>query len=467
MTVSPHSLPNNKTVAIASTQKIYTVGTLRYTLRGVLILFAWLLGGDFAFSFFESVFSKFLPLYLNDLHASNTLIGSMGSIAGAVNIFLGPSISQWSDRCRTRWGRRIPFLAAATPLTVISLILIGFAPEIGGWLHRQVILHVAPSVSVTVVILTFLSVCVAFFHYFNMVLCNAFTWLLKDVVPEVLIGRILSWFRIVSTLSAMAFNFYVFPYVLTYRKEVCVGVGLFYALVFLMMCSKVKEGEYAPVPVEEKKPGIFKSFILYFQECLSIPIYRHYFYSAMLNSFASCSGAFIMLFYRNNLHLSMDQIGTVFTWGLAVSALANLPMGWLCDRCNPFRVVISAVAGIFTLNILSFFYIHDFQTLMIFNVLTSFISAGFGLGNGAMSMRLFPSQKFGQFSTAVNIFAMGIGIAGNTLVGLFMDLMHSNYRMAYLWMWIGGLSLIPLVMVYRGWQKHGGPDHYIAPLLSK
>jgi hypothetical protein len=49
--------------------KIYHAGTLRYTLQGLIILSLWLRWGDFAFSFFESIFSRFLPLYLKDLHA--------------------------------------------------------------------------------------------------------------------------------------------------------------------------------------------------------------------------------------------------------------------------------------------------------------------------------------------------------------------------------------------------------------
>lgn len=459
--------PLLKSMPVASDNgpKIYKVGTLSYTLRGMMVLFAWLLWGDFAFVFFENIFGRFIPLYLKDLHASNSLIGiMMGSIAGGVNLFLLPSLSQWSDGCRTSLGRRIPFLLVATPFTVGSLILVGFAPEIGGWFFHHVTPRFATGVSETGVILSLLCVFVAFFHYFNMVLCNAFNWLLRDVVPLEWMARFLSWFRIMSTVSSIAFSWYVFPYVISHRKEVCVYVGLFYLVTFMAMCWNVKEGEYPPVEVRKDKPGMLKSFGLYFRDCYAVPLYRHYFLAIVLASLSSCAGPFYLLFFRETLALDMSDLGKIFALGSGVTALTYLPMAWLCDKFAPIRVAMAAQFGMFVMAILSFFFIHDKYTLTVFTVVGSAVSVGWGLGNATLTMKLFPSEKFGQFSAGINIFGCGINILGNYLIGLFMDLVHSNYRMAYLWSAMAGLSLIPLLHVYRGWCRHGGPDHYQAPL---
>jgi hypothetical protein len=91
-------------------------------------------------------------------------------------------------------------------------------------------------------------------------------------------------------------------------------------------------------------------------------------------------------------------------------------------------------------------------------------SVGWGLGIATLSMRLFPVEKFGQLSAGANVFGCGITIVGNFAVGVYMDWMHSNFRMAYLWSALGGLALIPLLAVYRGWKQHGGPDQYVAPM---
>jgi len=446
--------------------KIYQVGTLRYSGRSLMVLFAWLLWGDFAFCFFENIFGRFIPLYLNDLNASNALIGVMtGSVAGVVNILFLPRISQWSDEYRSPWGRRIPFLAVVTPLTVVSMVFLGFSKEIGTWIHARAFVHLLPAVSLSVVVLTLVCLFVFAFHFFNMVLVNAFSWLQRDVVPQEFMARFLSWFRIVSTVSYVAFSWYIFPYILSHRREICTGIGLFYLVTFLLMCWKVKEGEYPPPPPRKSKPpGAIKSYVLYFRECFAVPLYRKYFIAIMMNGFAGCAAPFYLLFYRNTLGLKMDDMGEIFAVGGIVTAVSYLPVGWLCDKFSPFRVAIAAQGGMLLLAVLSFFFIRDRGTLQIFVVLTSINSVGWGLGSATMSMKLFPSAKFGQFFAATNIFGTGIAILGNFLIGLFMDLLGSNYRMAYLWAAMGGLALIPLMLVYRGWKQHGGPQNYIAPL---
>ena len=87
--------PDQTPGAAENPVKIFRVGTLEYTMRGIIVLFFWLLWGDFAASFFGSVFGPFLTLYLKDLQASNVLIGvMMGSIGGVINILFLPGISR-------------------------------------------------------------------------------------------------------------------------------------------------------------------------------------------------------------------------------------------------------------------------------------------------------------------------------------------------------------------------------------
>jgi len=106
--MTPQTMANREpTTASTAGRKLYRAGSLRYTLGGVTVLFVWLLWGDFCFTIFESVFGRFLPLYLKDLQASNKLIGVMtGSLGGMVNVLFLPGISMASDRHRGRWGRR-------------------------------------------------------------------------------------------------------------------------------------------------------------------------------------------------------------------------------------------------------------------------------------------------------------------------------------------------------------------------
>jgi len=450
-------------------KKTYRRGTLRYTLRGLFVLALWLLWGDFAFTFFESIFGRFIPLYLKDLHASNSLIGVMtGSIAGLVNILFLPNISQWSDHTRSRFGRRIPFLYVVTPLTVASLVGVGFAPEIAAWLRPHLLLRFAPVISEGTLVLALLCVLVVSYHFFNMVLVNAYNWLLRDVVPQELMARFLSWFRLVGTLASFAFLRFVFPLTLSHRKEVFLCVGGFYLAGFLLMCFNVREGEYPAPPLQEHRPGLLQSFALYFRECLALPIYRNFFLVYVLAVAATtCAGPFSVLFTRETLGLDMEAMGKIFAWGSAIGLLVYFPAGWLCDRFNPLGVTLGALIGLVAVSVAAYFLVHNRESFLVYTVILAVPSVGWGLGSLAATMKLFPEEKFGQFSSALNVFACGFLIIGNYLVGKLMDLANSDYRLTFLWSAaLFALALYPMALVYRDWKRCGGPRHYVAPLPS-
>jgi MFS family permease len=457
---------HHATAALDPKRKIYRAGSLRYTLGGVTVLFVWLLWGDFCFTIFESIFGRFLPLYLKDLQASNKLIGVMtGSLGGIVNVLFLPGISMASDRHRSRWGRRIPFLFWATPCAVGSLVLVGYASELGSWLHGLAF-SPAGKISATVVTLVLLCGFVGMYHFFNMVLVNIYQCLLRDVVPPELMARFLAMFRVVGTVGTFVFSWYLFPHIIDHRQALCAGIGITYLGAFLLMCWNVHEGEYPP-PVEEKKPGYFASFVVYFRECLSVPLYRNFLLMyAFVTAASTCASPFVTLYARETLKLPMDVIGQVFAWGALASALTYVPMGFLCDRVQPMRVAVGSLIGLALSWGVGFFVVRGQTSWLVYWIIVSmFPSVGWNLGLNAVTMQLFPAEKFGQFSSGLSVLGYGSIIGGNYLAGWFIDVVGSDYRMIFVWSlcWFI-LSLVPMMFVYRGWKQRGGPHHYMPPL---
>ncbi len=448
-------------------EALYYAGTLTYTRRKLFVLSLWLLWGDFAFYFFESIFSRFLPIYLKELNASNTLIGIMtGSFAGLVNVFFLPGISRWSDNYRSCIGRRIPFLYVVTPLVVATLILVGFAPEIGGWIFDRFAFHLPAEVSRGGFILGLLSVLIVSFHFFNMVLVNAYNWLIRDVVPLKVMARFLAWFRIVGTVSSVFFLWSVFPHLLTHRREICLTIGLFYLAVFLFMCLRVKEGEYPPAEPKDKRPGVLKTYVVYFRQCLQIPLYRMFFLVYLLVNVAiNCAGGFTTLFMRETLNIHMDSMGHIYSWTAALSALVFFPAGWLCDRFSPMRVTLAAIAGLCLFPVLGYVAVYNENAYLAYSMLSTLPTVAWSLGSMATAMLLFPQEEFGQFSSGLNVFGCGGLIIGNFLIGVLMDLVHNDYRAAFLWTTVfAGIAIFPMLLVIRGWKLHGGPNNYVPPL---
>jgi len=443
---------------------LYEVGTLKYTKKDLVKLFVLLLGGDFVLVFFESIFGPFGTLYSQKFHASNALISMMmNSVPGFVNVFFGPSISRWSDNFRGPWGRRIPFLAASIPMVFISIVVMGFSPEVAGIFYNGGLHRYAPSIVFDNVVLTVLTSCVVLFHLGNMILLNSYAWLQRDVIPQELMARFLSWFRIVGIVSGALFSWYIFPHAIDDRKVICLSLGAFYLIVFGLMCRNVKEGNYPP-PVEQKGNPV-QLYLDYFRQCFSVRIYRLAFIMRMLAGMSVCAYTFMIFFQTETIGMSLDHLGKLTAVTSIVSALILLPIGWLCDKFSPFRVqFICAILGL-VFTVLSYFLNVSEYTLILFSFITLPQAVAGGLAGNAVIMELFPSQKFGQFFAAGNIMGMGIKIVGAAAFGYYLDYLHSNYRMIYVWCFFwDSMGLVVLYLFYSEWRRLGGPKNYVPPL---
>lgn len=60
----------------------------------------------------------------------NTVLGFATAAGSILSIFLAPIIGAFSDRTKSRWGKRFPFFMAGVPIIVLSLLTIGFANSV-------------------------------------------------------------------------------------------------------------------------------------------------------------------------------------------------------------------------------------------------------------------------------------------------------------------------------------------------
>ncbi|WP_044480338.1 SLC45 family MFS transporter [Paenibacillus antibioticophila] len=85
----------------------------------------WLLGlGFFSISLTWALYNAFVPLFLDNYLKSAALIGFMMTIDNYFAMFLQPWIGHRSDKIRTRFGRRMPFLLIGMPLGAVFASLI-------------------------------------------------------------------------------------------------------------------------------------------------------------------------------------------------------------------------------------------------------------------------------------------------------------------------------------------------------
>ena len=254
-------------------QPIYRTGTLVYHQSALTRLFFLLMWGDFCFTMNSSVDPAVLPFMLDKLTASNLIISLLvTTIPAFLNFILNPIISTASDRYRSKWGRRIPFLAIATPFIVVTLILTGYAPDIGLFLQRT--LGISRTIPVALIFLCAITVLYRISYLF---VATTFYYLFNDVVPEAVMGRFTTGFRVFGIIASSLFSLIGFGYIKTHPEYVCTAAALIYLIGFGFMCMKVKEGDYPPPSDSLATPNPLKMIKVYATECFFHRIYIYYF----------------------------------------------------------------------------------------------------------------------------------------------------------------------------------------------
>lgn len=263
-----------KKVDAADEMAKYRVGTLQYTKASLAMLFGWMVWGHICFDLFESHGGyTIMNLYLQDnFHVSNLTVNILFNVIPMVmGTIMTPIISFKSDRTRSRWGRRIPYILFTAPFLSLFAAAIGYSDDIIQWCMAHV-----PETSlinpftVALFIIAFMTIGYTFFNEF--VGC-VYYYLLPDVMPRAFIGRYQGVARMVSTASGIAVNLYIIPYQLTHIKAIHVGLAIMYFFGFSILCLFVKEGEYPPVEDVTEETKFSDKVKLYFRECFTHPIF--------------------------------------------------------------------------------------------------------------------------------------------------------------------------------------------------
>lgn len=449
-----------------TSSRIWSIGTLSYTAGGLLVLFCWLLGGDFAWALKERAVSPMSQLLLKRFEASDLLIGLFtGTLPQAIVLIIQPVISYRSDRYRSRMGRRIPFLILTTPIVFVGTVGLAFSAHLGQLLHNLLGIS-SPGVN---------PLCLIFFVIFWIVFevgtfaANIlFLGLINDVVPQVWLGRFFGLFRALSLLAGILFSYYLLGHAEAHFVPMFLGVGLIYCVGFALMCSRVKEGGYPP-PQKDGAMQVSKSFIsgarTYFRECFSRPYYVLVFIAYNICVVAAIPINLFCIFYAKSIGMSMGTYGKLSALSFSVSFVTSYLMGSLADRFHPLRMamvtsIIYAVCMIYgglTIN-----SVNSFSIMFVAHIV---LAGAFGTSTAAIGQKLFPRERFTQFYSALMIVQSISIMLVSAGMGAILDFTHHNYRYTFLASGIlaGIGTLFIILFVHRQFMALGGPNNYKAP----
>jgi NNP family nitrate/nitrite transporter-like MFS transporter len=129
----------------------------------------------------------------------------------------------------------------------------------------------------------------------------------------------------------------------------------------------------------------------------------------------------LMPVIRQELHLTKEQIGNSIIASVAITVLARLLIGWLCDRVGPRRAYSwLLIAGSFPVMLVGF--AHDYATFLAFRLAIGAIGASFVITQFHTSVMFAP-----DIVGSANATAAGWGNLGGGVTQMVMPLLFSAF----------------------------------------
>jgi len=463
-------------VAVTPPVRRFRVGTLSYTRSQLINVFFWMLWGDLCLNVMESAIPRLVPLQLKALGGSNALVGLLtGSLFSLLNWVMNPIISTWSDRYRSRLGRRIPFMLYPTPFLAACLILVGFSTNIAGYLqavHPGVGRAIAsaaawalPDVSTLAgtaqLTIALMAVLLVLYKFFDLFPQCVYYYLFADIIPQETMGTFVSLFRVMGTAGGFIFHYWLLGYSETNPKAVYLGCGLLYFVAFMALCLVVREGDYPPPPPRVKQP--LRALVGWARQSFTNRFYWKYFFAAACFRWAFAPfNMFLILYAQKALGLQAGEFGHVMALVMAIQLPLLFVLGPVIDRFHPIRIGLIGLTAMTLAGLAGFTFIHGRTSFVVLTIATFVSISIFSTSLATLGPRLLPRQRYGQFCAATMMVVETGMLVFAWACGTLLD--HTGERFVYLWLAsFSALGLVANVILYRAWKQHGGDEHYVAP----
>lgn len=453
----------------ARAAKTWRVGTLVYNRRQLANVFIWMLWGDFCLYLMDAgVGNNLVAIQMKKYGASNTLIAIVRtSIIELLILVVCPIVSMWSDRHRSRLGRRIPFMLYATPVLAMFLTLVGFSPAIA---HR--LKEISPNLlggisaaGLTIALLTIFNVGYKFCDTFPQ---SVYYYLWADVIPKEMMGTFSCLFRVFATAGVFVFNRFLLQYCSDHPEAICAGAAGLYLVSFLLLCVQVKEGQYPPPPppepgtLRERAPGYIKRF---FRECYTHPFYWKYYLFILCFMVGFIPFRDFLIFYgQQELKMDLGAYGKVMANKDLVQIAIFFCLGPIVDRVNPLRAGLFGYVLVLLTAVCSFLFIRSAASFGVWVVITFAAVAIYQGATGALGPLLLPRAQYGQFCAASAL----VFHFGQMMLTPVLGLLTDHFGNAAIFPWFISFSAVGIAFlstIYLDWKRMGGAESFVPPAV--
>jgi MFS family permease len=422
-----------------------TAGTLRYTAAGLAIVLFWLLFGEFAIALRDRSAIPGVMELLRQHHASDTmvavLVSALPTLLGSV---LVPVVGFRSDRFRSRWGRRLPFLMGITPVAALVLVALGHCTLFGQVTDR---LLGALSPGVDACVLAWFCLFWTVFEGVSVMTVALYAGLVNDIVPRPILGRFYAGFRIVSLGAGILFNLWIFRLTEHHLREVFLGIGLFFGAACVLMCVRLKEGEYGPAAQDGQGAASWRAMATaYWSECLSDRYFLLVFLALIASELTFAPFNTFSQLYAESLGMDKARLGRLLATSYALSIGLSSVIGWLVDRYSAAGVTVLTMALYLCVAGAGFFAVHDLDSFAVVYVLHVLVSGAYYTASASLPMVLFPRARFLQFDATRRLVFSTSNTVLSFLLGPMLDATGHDYGLT---LSFGALLAAASVVTFR------------------
>lgn len=385
---------------------------------GLIVLCALLLIGDLGWSLRERSVQELFKVHLLRFSQDATLLNVLiGALPALLALSLGPLIGAWSDRTRSRYGRRIPFVLGTAVVGTIGMLGMAASTSLWGLALSWTVFEIATIVGNPL-----------------------FMALINDTVPRPVLGRFFALFRIVSLATGAAF-FALFFHNETVAvfQPLLATIAAVYLVCMLLVCWRVREPDHGPPPRTSWRPWqagdrqwlpLFAAVSVGAVALLPINI----------NAYNACA----------QFGVDADGFGGAIALTYAISIGLAWPLGWLADRYHPLRVG-TVVLGVYALCMLAAWRLVDGRTAFLVALIAHGVLAGcFLTGTVSLLPALLPRGRFSQLA-AVSASVTALLVVVSTVgLGALLDATGRDYRLLYL---AGAVTAGCAVLLWRSLLK--------------
>jgi len=357
--------------------------------------------GFLGISLIWSIYNSYMPIFLREYRLPLWLVGLVMTFDNIAGITIQPYVGFLSDRTRTRFGRRMPYLMVGAPIAAVFFALIPI-------LHLTT--HVFALLIIAVIIM---NIAMAIFR-------TPTVALMPDITPSPLRSKANGIINFMGGLgTTVAFLGGAYLYKANRGLPFYVGAALMLAATAIVLLvirepqgytEEATEGVGVLATIREIIGSQEKSALF-----ILLAIFTWFIGYNAIETFWTTYG-------KEFLGISESSAAAMLTFVSGAFLLFALPAGFIATRFGRRRTILVGLSTMIVF-ILSAYFVTNLIYLRFMLVIAGIAWALININSFPMVSDIAPPGKIGSYTGLYYFFSMAAAITAPPLVGALMDLL--------------------------------------------